>query len=386
MTEKLFYKDPYLTVFEASVNSCERLPDTGFAVVLDRTAFFPTGGGQPHDDGTIDGKQVLDVYEKGSVIFHVVSEEISVGKTVTGQIDFDRRFMLMQNHSGEHILSGIIHRRNGYSNVGFHMGSDFITVDFDGPLSGDEISDAEAEANEIIAGDAEIRIFYPSPEELEKLDYRSKKELSGEIRIVEIPGADMCACCGTHVRRTGEIEMVKVVEHMKYKGGTRLFILSGKRALEDYRRKNADIYRISALLSKKPYETAEGVERILAELADKKYECEQLWRMYVKEKTEHITRTDGMLFLVEEGRDNAALRILALAVSERCLAAVVVSGMEHGVTRYILASEKTDVRPLSVALCDRFSGRGGGKPEICQGSLSASPEEISEFIRHQTII
>ncbi len=385
MTDRLFYKDPYLTDFEATVTSCEEITDGSFAITIDRTAFFPTGGGQPHDDGTLSGARISDVYEKNGEIYHVADRSFAPGENVSGKIDFEKRFMLMQNHSGEHILSGIIHRKHGYSNVGFHMGSDFITIDFDGPLSESDIAQAEAETNDIIAKNVDIIAFYPSPEELKTLEYRSKKELSGEVRIVEIPGADRCACCGTHVRKTGEIELVKVIEHMKYKGGVRLFILSGKRAMEDYTKKNADIYRISALLSKKPSEVAEGVERILEELAEKKYECEQMWRLYVKEKTDGMPVSDGILFIKEEGRDNNALRTLALSVAGKCLAAAVVSGEENGVTRYVLASEKTDIRPLNRELCEKFSGRGGGKPEICQGSLRATPEEISETVRNSKL-
>ena len=384
MTKKIFNSDPYLKKFEATVTACEENKGK-FDLTLDQTAFFPTGGGQPHDDGTINGINVSDVYEKDGEIRHTVESPIDVGEKVICEIDFEKRFMLMQNHSGEHILSGIVHRRFGYNNVGFHMGSDFITVDFDGPLSAEQIADVEAETNAMIAQNLDILTFFPSPEELEKLEYRSKKELTGEVRIVEVPGADMCACCGTHVKKTGEIGLVKVIEHMKYKGGVRLSILSGKRALEDYNRKNADIYRISALLSKKPNEVADGVERLLAELAEKKYACDQLWRKYVEEKTENTTQTENIIFVKEEGRDNNDLRTLALSLAKKGAAAIVVSGEENGVTRYALASEKGDTRPINKALCDKFSGRGGGRPEVCQGSVNTTPEDIKEFILTQTL-
>ena len=384
MTKKIFNSDPYLKKFEATVLTCEENKGK-FDLTLDQTAFFPTGGGQPHDDGTIGGGGVVDVYEKNGEVYHTVDRPIEVGKKVVCEIDFEKRFMLMQNHSGEHILSGIVHRKHGYNNVGFHMGSDFITVDFDGPLSDEEIAEAEAETNAMIAQNLDILTFFPSPEELEKLEYRSKKELTGEVRIVEVPGADMCACCGTHVKKTGEIGLMKVVEHMKYKGGVRLFILSGKRALEDYNRKNADIYRISALLSKKPSEIADGVEHLIAELSEKKYLCEQLWRKYVEEKTENLPQTENIIFIKEEGRDNNELRTLALAAAKKGVAAMVVSGEENGVTRYVLASEKKDIRALNKALCEKFSGRGGGKAEVCQGSLNVKPEEIANFISEHTL-
>ncbi|MBQ2719996.1 MAG: alanyl-tRNA editing protein [Clostridia bacterium] len=384
MTKKIFNSDPYLKKFEATVTACEENKGK-FDLTLDQTAFFPTGGGQPHDDGEIDGAVVFDVYEKDGEIYHTVDRPIEVGKKVVCEIDFEKRFMLMQNHSGEHILSGIVHRKHGYNNVGFHMGSDFITVDFDGPLTAEQIAEAEAETNAMIAQNLDILTYFPSAEELEKLNYRSKKELTGEVRMVEVPGADLCACCGTHVKKTGEIGLVKIVEFMKYKGGVRLSILCGSRALEDYNKKNADIYRISALLSKKPCEVADGVERLLAEITEKKYAYDQLWRKYVEEKTENLVPTENIIFLTEEGRDNNDLRTLALAAAKKGGASLIVSGEENGVTRYVLASEKNDIRPLNKSLCENFKGRGGGKAEVCQGSLTASPEEIAEFIENKTL-
>ncbi|MBO5298624.1 MAG: hypothetical protein J6B51_00920 [Clostridia bacterium] len=265
------------------------------------------------------------------------------------------------------------------------MGSDFITVDFDGPLTAEQIAEAEAETNAMIAQNLDILTYFPSAEELEKLNYRSKKELTGEVRMVEVPGADLCACCGTHVKKTGEIGLVKIVEFMKYKGGVRLSILCGNRALEDYNKKNADIYRISALLSKKPCEVADGVERLLAEITEKKYAYDQLWRKYVEEKTENLVPTENIIFLTEEGRDNNDLRTLALAAAKKGGASLIVSGEENGVTRYVLASEKNDIRPFKKSFCENFKGRGGGKAEVCQGSLTASPEEIAEFIKNKTL-
>ena len=384
MTKKIFNSDPYLKKFEATVTACTENKGK-FDLTLDQTAFFPTGGGQPHDDGEIDGAVVFDVYEKDGEIYHTVDRPIEVGKKVVCEIDFEKRFMLMQNHSGEHILSGIVHRKHGYNNVGFHMGSDFITVDFDGPLTAEQIAEAEAETNAMIAQNLDILTYFPSAEELEKLNYRSKKELTGEVRMVEVPGADLCACCGTHVKKTGEIGLVKIVEFMKYKGGVRLSILCGNRALEDYNKKNADIYRISALLSKKPCEVADGVERLLAEITEKKYAYDQLWREYVEEKTENLVPTENIIFLTEEGRDNNDLRTLALAAAKKGGASLIVSGEENGVTRYVLASEKNDIRPFNKSLCENFKGRGGGKAEVCQGSLTASPEEIAEFIKNKTL-
>jgi len=300
MTEKLFYEDVYLKEFDAKVVSCVKA-DNGFDVVLDKTAFFPTGGGQPCDLGGIDGKNVIDVSEKDGIIHHITDGELAVGCTVHGKIDWDRRFMLMQNHSGEHLLSGIVHYRHGLNNVGYHMGTDFITVDFDGILTDEQIESAEAAVNEIIAKNIEILIKYPSEEELKMLEYRSKKELTGQIRIVETPGIDVCACCGTHVVKTGEIELMKVVSHMKYKSGVRLFILSGKRAFEDYKRKNNDIYKLSAMLSRKPEEVTDGVSQVICELDSLKFAFDGLKRKYFTEITKNLPEKSGILCLCEDG-------------------------------------------------------------------------------------
>ena len=379
MTEKLFYSDPYISRFEAKVLSCEET-DGRFACVLDKTAFFPTGGGQDCDRGALDGVDVTDVYEKDGVIFHIAASPLKTGKTVFGTIDFERRFSFMQNHSGEHILSGTVHSMLGYNNVGFHMGSDFVTVDFDGPMTKEQILEAEEKTNAVIWSDLDILTYFPSEKELEKIDYRSKKELSGDIRIVEIPGVDFCACCGTHVKKTGEIGLVKIVEHMNYKGGVRLFILSGKRALEDYKNKNEEIYRIGTLLSRKPSYTAEGVEKLLEETSRQKYEYSLLWKKYVSALTENLENTDGTAVFFEDGADNGSLRILAASAAKKCRAAIALSDDRNGVTRYAIASEKTDSREINKKLCDAFTGKGGGKEALCQGSLHAAADKIREFI------
>lgn len=389
MTEKLFYIDPYLTEFDATIMSLTE--NNGlFDLTLDRTAFFPTGGGQPHDDGTLGGLDIVDVKEKNGEIVHTLQlpdnsqPRLSVGQKLHGRIDFNKRFMLMQNHSGEHILSGIVHNKYGYNNVGFHMGSDFITVDFDGPLSDTQIAQAEIETNDVISQNLDVLTYFPSPEELERTDYRSKKELSGDVRLTKIPGVDLCACCGTHVKKTGEIGLLKIVDHINYKCGVRLFILCGSRAIDDYARKNADIYRIGKLLSKKPCEVADGVEHLSQELSNQKYANEQLWRRYVEEKTKHLTETDGIIFLNEPQTDISRLGTLSLAAAAKCKAALAVS-QDKGVTQYALASETEDVRCFNNTLCERFCGKGGGRKELCRGTLHASANEIEDFILNYTL-
>ena len=210
MTEKLFYEDSHRTEFTAKVISCEEAKD-GFCVVLDQTAFFPEGGGQYADTGILGNTEVTDVHEKNDVIFHSVTAPLEVGSIVSGKINWKERFEKMQQHTGEHIVSGIVHERFGYNNVGFHLGADYCTMDFDGPISKAQLKEIEAAANEAVYRNLEVEVLYPSKEELKDMDYRSKIEIEGQVRIVKIPGYDVCACCAPHVKTTGEIGAVKLV-------------------------------------------------------------------------------------------------------------------------------------------------------------------------------
>ena len=229
-TEKLYYADPYQTTFTARVLGCEA-GKGGYLVTLDRTAFYPEGGGQPADHGTLGGAAVTDVHEKDGVITHTCDHPLTVGDTVEGAIDWDRRFDHMQQHSGEHILSGLICAAHHCDNVGFHLGADTVTIDFNAALTEKDVQELERAANRYIWQDHPIAISFPSPAELEALDYRSKKELTGQVRIVSFPGADCCACCGTHVASSGQVGLLKILSCQKFRQGVRLEILSGRRAL-----------------------------------------------------------------------------------------------------------------------------------------------------------
>ena len=246
MTEKLFYTDSHMQEFTAEVVSC-RPCDNGYEAVLSRTAFFPEGGGQAADTGVIDGIRVYDVQEKGEQIFHYLEGELEEGKTVTGQIDWDKRFSRMQQHSGEHIVSGIVHARFGYDNVGFHLNDELCTLDLSGPLTKEELREVENAANEAVFANVPVQISYPSKEKLKTLDYRSKIEIDGQVRIVTIPGYDVCACCAPHVYFTGEIGLIKMVQSQNYKGGIRITMLCGRRALKDYQQKEESVKAIMGM-------------------------------------------------------------------------------------------------------------------------------------------
>ena len=274
-TEKLYYQDSHLTTFTATVLSCEA-GKHGWDVILDRTAFYPEGGGQPGDRGVLGGVTVTDTHEKGGDIVHYCDAPLEVGSTVDGKIDWDYRFDLMQHHSGEHILSGLIHAAYGHDNVGFHMGKDAVTIDFSGMIPEADLPELERKTNEIIWKNRPVQILWPDAEQLTQIPYRSKKALTGEVRIVEFPGADICACCGTHVKRTGEIGLLKILSCVKFHEGVRMEILFGRKAMEYLTGTFNQNKQISGLLSAKPMETAAAAARLQQELGDVKYRAGQL--------------------------------------------------------------------------------------------------------------
>ena len=265
-TEKLYYQDPYLTAFTARVLSCEK-SKSGWAVVLDRTAFYPEGGGQPADHGTLGAVQVTDVHETKGVIFHTCDGPVEIGTQVAGAVDWPRRFDHMQQHSGEHILSGLLCSLYHCDNVGFHLGADTVTIDYNAELTWEQVMAAEKAANEVIWQDTPVDITFPAPDALARLNYRSKKALTGQVRIVAFPGADCCACCGTHVRRAGEVGIIKVLSCQKFREGVRLEILCGSRAYRYLSQVYDQDRAVAQLLSVKPQDTLAAAERQAEELA-----------------------------------------------------------------------------------------------------------------------
>ena len=268
MTEKLYDKDPYLTEFSATVTGCFINADATFDITLDKTAFFPNEGGQSCDKGTLNGLDVINVELKDDDIVHVVKIFIPEGTVVECVIDSEHRFSNMQMHTGEHIFSGLVHSRFGYDNVGFHLSDNSATMDYNGKLSESDVRELEALANEVIWSDKAVKTFFPAESELETLDYRSKSGIKGAVRLVEIEGVDLCACCAPHVAHTGEIGLIKIVSHESYKGGTRLNYLCGKRALADYSRLFSLESELSKLLNASKGDIYEAVDKLKTALAD----------------------------------------------------------------------------------------------------------------------
>ena len=380
MTERIFYSDVTCQCFEAQVLSCQPRKEKGYEVVLDRTAFYPEGGGQPGDRGTLGGVTVTDTQERGEEIVHITDQPLEPGTTVTGQLDWTHRFSLMQNHPGEHIVSGIIHRRTGGNNVGFHMGSDTITVDLDVELTAAELAEIEAEANQVVWANGVTQVFHPTAEELKALDYRSKKALTGDVRIVTFPGADTCACCGTHVTRTGEIGLIKLISVQKFKEGSRIEMLCGDRALAYVNGILEQNHQISVALSAKPMKTASAVERLKTEKAQLEYQLNGLEQAAFQQKAEALAGA-GDVLLFEGPMAPDSVRKLAVAVMESCGGrCAVFAGDEESGYKYAIGEKDGDLRVAIKEFNQKCNGRGGGgKPFFAQGSVQAKRSEIEAF-------
>lgn len=379
-TRKLYYEDVYIKEFIARVLECRECKK-GYEIVLDQTAFYPEGGGQPCDLGTLDTVEVLDVQEKAGEIIHYTKEAIEPGKEVTGKIDWDRRFDLMQQHSGEHIVSGLVHEAYGYNNVGFHMGSDVITVDLSGMLNEAQLAEIEAETNRKIWENSPVEIIYPEREELDKLDYRSKKELTGQVRLVRFPGSDLCACCGTHVTHTGEIGAVKLLTVENFHEGIRLTMICGKRVLDYLNMVNDQNRQISVQLSAKIGETAAAVAR----LQDENFRLKgQISHMFNELCTAEAQKWEGAgsVLLFYDGLEADQVRRMTDAVMQKCSGCCAVfSSNGDGSYKYAIGELNGDLRQFTKEMNAALNGRGGGKPFFVQGSVKAAEEEIRQFFR-----
>ena len=377
-TRRLYYEDVYKKEFTATVVEC-REQKKGYVVILDESAFYPEGGGQPSDVGTLGDAKVTEVHEKDGELLHYTDKALEVGAKVEGKIDWARRFDLMQQHSGEHMVSGIIHEKYGYDNVGFHMGSDTITVDLNGPLDEAQLAEIERKTNEKIWEDSEVKILYPTSEELEKIDYRSKKELTGQVRIVEFPGADICACCGTNVTHTGEIGMVKLLSVEKFREGVRIEMICGKRVLDYLNMVNEQNHQISVKLSAKIDKTAQAVERLQDENFRLKGQVNQFVDDMCRKEAERYAGSGSVLLFVD-GMDNDGVRKLADAVTQTCQGCCAVfSKNPDGSYKYAMGEKDGDLRQFTKEMNTKLNGRGGGKPFFVQGSVQAAEEEIRRF-------
>lgn len=382
MTKKLYYADSHQDSCHATVLSCTwNEKKQCYEVVLDQTVFFPEGGGQYADTGVLGGMKVLDVQEKGDLIIHYTDGELQPDTEVDGAINYEERFSKMQQHTGEHIVSGIVHRTFGYDNVGFHLGQELVTMDFNGTFTPEQLQQVEYEANEAVVKNLPIVVTYPSKEELDQLDYRSKKELTGQVRIVEISGYDVCACCAPHVKLTGEVGIIRLIDAVKYKGGTRVTMVCGFRALKDYRMKEDNVREISRLLSAKPEESALAVHRLQDEARMWKEKLVRVQSHTMERILDNLSGDVENYFLFEEDVDkNVARRFVDEGKSKcRGICGIFLGDDEQGY-RYILGSESVDLKAFSKAFHEVCGCKGGGKPEMIQGTVTGLEEMIRSYL------
>ena len=381
MTEKLYYTDSHIHEFSARVLSCEKAKK-GFAVVLDKTAFFPEGGGQPADTGIIGPAAVRDVQEQNGEIFHYTDQALTPGEEYACALDWEQRLCRMQNHSGEHIFSGITHKLYGFDNVGFHMGAECMTIDFSGELSWEQLTEIETLANQAVRDDLPVKTCFPGPEALSQMEYRSKLELTRDVRIVEIPGTDRCACCAPHVKRTGEIGLIKLLSAERHRGGVRIELVCGMDALRECRLMQENVTAVSGLLSAKRAKSAAAVERVLAEQARLKERVAELSMALARLKAERFGYTEGNICVFDNVLDEVALRELVNLLMEKCGGmAGAFSGSDETGYMYIIGSKNIDLRSHSREINAAINGKGGGTAEMIRGRASTSAENIQKIMK-----
>ena len=374
---KLFYEDSHLRTFTATVTGCAEVK-TGWEVTLDATAFYPEGGGQPWDTGTLNDAKVLDVKERGETIIHFCDKPLAVGSAVTGKIDWDRRLDHMQQHSGEHMVSGVIHRRYGYHNVGFHMGADVVTIDFDGIVPQEDLQQIENTVNASIWEDFPVKCWYPAEEELPSVPYRRKRDLPWPVRIVEFPNFDICACCGTQVKRTGEIGFVKLLSCVKFHEGVRIEMVCGKRALKLLSDSYEQNKQVSQAFSAKIGETGKAACRMNEALSAEKFRSAGLEKRLFGYIAQGYAGKELALHFEENLTPNAN-RELCDAIADYATVAVTLSGTDETGYSICVISRTEDAKILGTEAAKALNGRGGGKKEAFQGNIKASRQEIVAY-------
>lgn len=376
--EKLYYIDSHIQRFTATVVEC-RENNGKYEIILDKTAFFPEGGGQSGDTGYIADARIFDTQIVSDTIIHYSDTPLTVNSEVEGRLDWLERFSKMQNHSGEHIVSGLVHSLFGYDNVGFHM-SDDVTIDFDGELSKSELQKVETLANEAIYKNVAFRCEFPYENQLKTLDYRSKLELTEDVRIVTIEGYDCCACCAPHVNTSGEIGIIKILDSNRHRGGMRVHLLCGARALEDYRAKCRSLSPIAEELCVKPNDTAEAFSKYKQEHGELKMKIAALHKEILALKSSEIEATDEKILIFEESIDMNEPRKLALEGAKKTSAfCAAFCGSDNSGYRFAIAAQEFDLRALLKQLTAELNAKGGGSNELIQGNIASSKCEIENF-------
>ena len=378
MTEKIYYSNAYVKEFDSEILSVTPTSNGKFDVVLLATAFFPEEGGQSSDTGFIGSARVIHAYEENLVVHHITDTHPGEG-SVHCSLDFDERFDKMQCHTAEHILCGIIHRLFGLENVGFHLGKDDVTFDVNGVLAREDLDRVEELANEAVFANIPVETSFPSPEELPTLTYRSKLELTENVRLVKIGDVDTCACCAPHVSRTGEIGLIKILDFEKHRGGLRIIMVAGKRALHDYRTKYSNIKEISAILSEPQHTTAEALGRFSADFEETRARLKASRLELAREIAKREEGSDkNAVFLFPEWTLDE-LREFSNSIIDRVGGMLVALCGKDGDYKYIISSKNINlsekIREINAAL----SGRGGGKTGMVQGTFLTDIETVKAY-------
>ena len=374
---KLFYENSHLQEFSARVTGCQQT-EKGWLVTLDATAFYPEGGGQACDIGTLGGVNVLDVREKENEILHLCDGALEVGSEVFGKIDWQHRFDLMQQHTGEHIVSGLLHEKFGYHNTGFHVGKNVMEVDFDGPISPEDLAQIERRANEAIWANLPVKCWIPEPEELPSVTYRTKRELPWPVRIVQVPGYDSCACCGIHVAHTGEVGMIKILTCVKFHGGIRLEMVCGNRAYRYMTEVFEQNRLVSQTFSAKILETGEAARKMQEALTAEKLRAANLQKQVFENIAAGFAGKENVLYFAD-ALEPGQVRELAEQISKICGGYCAVFSEKEDGFSYCLATRDGDLRELGKILTSSLNGRGGGKPNFQQGTVKADKTQIESF-------
>lgn len=375
-TEKLYEKDAYISSFEAKVLSCENA-ENGYRIVLDKTAFFPEGGGQPSDIGTLSESKVFDVQIENGEIYHYTQKPFSAGQTVCGAIDFERRYNFMQNHTAEHIVSGIVYKRFGFDNIGFHLNEKEVTFDFNGFFSAGQLNEIELEANRRVWQNLSVTAFYPTDEKLKEIQYRSKDGIEGKIRLVKIEDTDICACCAPHIKTTGEIGIIKFLSTEKQHGGTRIFMKCGKFALSDYSNKSDDIKAICAALSAKEEGVREAVFSLNLRLEAEKSNIKALNSKLISYEIKLFDKSKQAVLY--ESTDIKDLQMLADGLHKTYGGVKTALAEREAGCAFVMCGGEEEIKPEFEKLKSVFTVKGGGRGEIRQGSIMADIEKIKEY-------
>ena len=381
MTDKLYYRNAYIKEFEATV--LDSFADgERFVCIIDKTAFFPEEGGQSADTGYIGDARVLDARANNGIICHYTDKMLTVGCQYSCKIDFDERFEKMQCHTAEHIISGIIKKQYGFENVGFHLGKYEVTMDIGGYLTREHLDEVELIANRAVFDNVSVKTYFPSVEELQTLNYRSKLDLTENVRIVEVEGYDLCACCAPHVAHTGEIGLIKILNFEKHRGGIRINIAAGYRALYDYRQKYSNVLRISALYSEPQPTVADAAETFMFSYEETKAKLKSVCLANARLEARLINNTDGSLVCYYPDMNMDDLREFVNTAKQKVGGIIVALTGRDGDYKYIMTSSRVDLSTIYKKINADLLGRGGGRDNMIQGNFATDLESISHYFQN----